>query len=126
MGRLRLFIIDLLKRKGIICWRCPLLLHCFMNLGVLAESKDVFKFLWVENFPLFRSGKKEAQLLSTHHPFTAPVPDDIPLLVTSPLNTRGLHYDLVVNGVELGGGSIRIHSAKMQEYIFEHILQVRN
>ena len=95
-------------------------------LGVLAESKKIFKFLWVEDFPLFRLNEGDTHLSSTHHPFTAPVPEDIPLLVTSPLDARGLHYDLVVNGIELGGGSIRIHSAKMQEYIFEHILQVRN
>jgi aspartyl-tRNA synthetase len=84
-----------------------------------------FKFLWVDEFPLFSiSNEEPTRLLSTHHPFTAPIPGDISLLATSPQKVRGLHYDLVVNGIELGGGSIRIHSAEMQRYIFENLLQV--
>ena len=61
---------------------------------------------------------------SSHHPFTAPVADDIPLLKTDPKKVRGQHYDIVVNGVELGGGSIRIHQPDVQKTIFEELLQI--
>ena len=61
---------------------------------------------------------------SSHHPFTAPVAEDIPFLKTDPKKVRGQHYDIVVNGVELGGGSIRIHQADVQKTIFEELLQI--
>ncbi|KAK3394322.1 tRNA synthetases class II-domain-containing protein [Podospora didyma] len=91
-----------------------------------------FKFLWVVDFPLFTPDNKadpgqggQAGFSATHHPFTAPLTDeDVELLATDPLKARGDHYDLVVNGVELGGGSRRIHIAKMQEYIMREILQM--
>ncbi|KAJ1952676.1 aspartate--tRNA ligase msd1, partial [Linderina pennispora] len=63
-------------------------------------------------------------LSATHHPFTAPVPEDLPLLYTDPTKVHGQHYDLVLNGVELGGGSIRVHDPAVQKYIFKEILKL--
>jgi aspartyl-tRNA synthetase len=91
-----------------------------------------FQFLWVTNFPMFTPDNEadpgqggHAGFSATHHPFTAPLTDeDVELLATNPLKARADHYDLVVNGVELGGGSRRIHVAKMQEYIMREILKM--
>lgn len=94
-----------------------------------------FRFLWVTGFPLFTptsaaSDPAEGQhgasgFSSTHHPFTAPLtPEDFDLLATDPLRVRADHYDLVVNGVELGGGSRRIHIAAVQEYVFREVLRM--
>lgn len=82
-------------------------------------------FIWVQNFPLFKpytdAGCPSRKFESMHHPFTAPVPEDKHLLETNPLTVRGQHYDLVWNGVEVGGGSLRIHSAELQERIMRGI-----
>ncbi len=91
-----------------------------------------FRFLWVTNFPMFTPDNEtdpgqggQAGFSATHHPFTAPLTDaDVELLATDPLKARADHYDLVVNGVELGGGSRRIHLAKMQEYVMREILKM--
>jgi aspartyl-tRNA synthetase len=76
------------------------------------------------DFPLLSFDKENNRWYSSHHPFTAPVADDIPLLKTDPRKVRGQHYDCAVNGVELGGGSIRIHQPGVQKMIFEEILQI--
>lgn len=81
---------------------------------------DDFRFLWVENFPLFE--KNDSMLQSAHHPFTAPVEEDRELMSKEPTSVRGQHYDLVLNGCEIGGGSIRIHDADLQRYVIEDIL----
>jgi len=80
------------------------------------------KFLWVENFPLFEPIKECNTFQSAHHPFTAPIEQDVELLYSDPSQVRGQHYDLVLNGFEVGGGSIRIHQADMQKYVIENIL----
>ncbi|PSR87405.1 aspartyl-tRNA synthetase [Coniella lustricola] len=95
-----------------------------------------FRFLWVTDFPLFTPTDDKstdpgqggaAGFSSTHHPFTAPrTPVDFDLLAVDPLKARADHYDLVVNGVELGGGSRRIHVAAMQEYIFRDVLKMND
>jgi aspartyl-tRNA synthetase len=72
------------------------------------------RFLWVEDFPLFLPSEEGSGLESAHHPFTQPHPDDLDLVYTDPLKVRGLHYDLVLNGFEIGGGSIRIHDPRLQ------------
>ncbi|XP_074102503.1 aspartyl-tRNA synthetase, mitochondrial [Cotesia typhae] len=77
-----------------------------------------YEFLWIVDFPLFEKND-DGSIASTHHPFTAPHPDDIQYLETDPFNVRGLHYDLVLNGSEIAGGSIRIHNAKLQEKILK-------
>jgi aspartyl-tRNA synthetase len=86
--------------------------------------KDEFNFLWVVDFPLLSYDKEQGRWYSSHHPFTAPLPDDIPLLDVNPREVRGQHYDIVLNGVELGGGSIRIHQADLQKKIFQDILRI--
>ena len=90
--------------------------------GLLSFPPDKFNFMWVVDFPLF--SEEDGQIVSTHHPFTAPVPEDLHLLdgtTEDMLKIRGLHYDCVVNGVELGGGSIRIHNHNLQKKIFEKL-----
>ncbi|XP_030752359.1 aspartate--tRNA ligase, mitochondrial [Sitophilus oryzae] len=81
--------------------------------------KKGFYFLWVLNFPLFELNKESGQLESVHHPFTAPHPEDIQFLKHNPLKVRGLAYDLILNGNEIGGGSIRIHDPMVQEEILD-------
>ena len=91
-----------------------------------------FAFTWINDFPLFSPSNDAepgqggaAGLAATHHPFTSPkTAEDVDLLLTDPLSVRADHYDLVVNGVELGGGSRRIHSAEMQELIMREVLQM--
>lgn len=78
-----------------------------------------WKFLWVTDFPLFQWDEEQGRLVSEHHPFTSPVAEDLSLLETEPLRVRANAYDLVLNGIELGGGSIRIHRPELQAKIFE-------
>jgi len=84
------------------------------------DPKD-FSFLWVVDFPLFKYNKEENRYESEHHPFTAPNPEDIDKLESSPLNVRSCSYDLVLNGSEIASGSIRIHREELQKKIFNLI-----
>ncbi|XP_020654196.3 aspartate--tRNA ligase, mitochondrial isoform X1 [Pogona vitticeps] len=107
LGKVRLESADLLEAGGL-----PL------------RDPSAFHFLWVVDFPLFlQKEENPAELESAHHPFTAPHPSDEHLLYTEPAKVRGQHYDLVLNGNEIGGGSIRIHNAKQQRFILEDILK---
>ena len=107
LGKIRLYCADVLKGQG-----------------KLVIPADQFNFLWVIEFPLLGFDREQNRWYSSHHPFTAPVTEDIPLLKTDPKKVRGQHYDIVVNGVELGGGSIRIHQPDVQKTIFEEVLQI--
>src|SRR3954462_2606620 len=107
LGRIRLYCADVLKAQG-----------------KLSIPADRFDFLWVIEFPLLGFDREQNRWYSSHHPFTAPVAEDISLLKSDPKKVRGQHYDIVVNGVELGGGSIRIHQPDVQKTIFEEILQI--
>jgi aspartyl-tRNA synthetase len=90
----------------------------------LTISPTDYKFLWVIEFPLMLFDEEQGRYVSSHHPFTAPVLEDIPLLDSDPKKVRGQHYDLVLNGVELGGGSIRIHQPELQKKVFEDVLKI--
>lgn len=107
LGRLRLHVADLLDSIGE---------------GVRGEKK--MNFLWVEDFPLFLPREDGLPgLESTHHPFTAPMDGDTELVYTHPDQARSQHYDIVLNGCEIGGGSIRIHDSKLQRYILTETLK---
>jgi aspartyl-tRNA synthetase len=107
LGKIRLYCADILKTQG-----------------KLTIDPNRFDFLWVIEFPLLGFDREQNRWYSSHHPFTAPVADDIPMLKTDPKKVRGQHYDIVVNGVELGGGSIRIHQPDVQKTVFEEVLQI--
>jgi len=96
---------------------CELRLEMGSRMGLRDKSK--FSCLWVIDFPMYEWSDEEQRLMAMHHPFTSPKPEDIPLLDTDPASVRANAYDMVVNGVEVGGGSIRIHDAKLQQKIFE-------
>ena len=96
---------------------CTLRLEVGDRLGL--RDKDKFECLWIVDFPLFEWSDEEQRLMSTHHPFTMPNPDDIPLLETKPEGVRAKAYDFVCNGIEVGGGSLRIHDGKLQEKMFQ-------
>jgi len=81
-------------------------------------SSDALAFTWVVDFPLFETMTAEGQVVPAHHPFTRPHPDDIDKLDSDPMSVRSLAYDLVLNGTELGSGSVRIHDAVLQQRIF--------
>tara|TARA_A100001015_G_scaffold25720_1_gene28897 strand:+ start:1733 stop:3523 length:1791 start_codon:yes stop_codon:yes gene_type:complete len=92
--------------------------------GLLKLDPNDYKFLWVIEFPLMLFDEEAGRYVASHHPFTAPVLEDISLLKSDPLKVKGQHYDLVLNGVELGGGSIRIHRPELQKEVFEDVLKI--
>ena len=92
---------------------CELRLEMGNQLGL--RDKDKFACLWVIDFPLFEWSEEDQRFYAMHHPFTSPNPDDIPLLDTDPGRVRANAYDMVINGVEVGGGSIRIHDSQLQD-----------
>ena len=96
---------------------CALRLEMGKQLGLM--DKNRFECLWIVDFPLFEWSDEEQRLMSTHHPFTMPNPDDIPLLDSDPAKVRAKAYDFVCNGIEVGGGSLRIHDGKLQAKMFE-------
>ena len=96
---------------------CALRLEMGDRLGL--RNKDDFKCLWIVDFPLFEWSDEEQRYMATHHPFTMPNPDDIALLDEHPGEVRAKAYDFVCNGVEVGGGSLRIHDTQLQEKMFE-------
>jgi aspartyl-tRNA synthetase len=107
LGRLRLESAALLQKRG-----------------KLTIRHDDWQFLWVIDFPLMTHDEAENRYVATHHPFTAPVPEDIAYLDSNPKAVRGQHYDVVLNGMELGGGSIRIHQPALQKKVFEEVLKI--
>ena len=96
---------------------CELRLYVGEQLGL--RPRDKYSCLWVIDFPMYEWSDEEQRLMAMHHPFTSPKPEDIPLLDTDPASVRANAYDMVINGVEVGGGSIRIHDAQLQQKIFE-------
>ena len=96
---------------------CELRLEVAEQLGL--RDKNKFACLWVVDFPMFEWSDEEQRLMAMHHPFTSPKPEDIELLSTNPAAVRANAYDMVINGVEVGGGSIRIHDNELQKKAFE-------
>ncbi len=96
---------------------CTLRLEMGDRLGL--RDKDKFECLWIVDFPLFEWSDEEQRIMATHHPFTMPNPDDIPLLDEHPERVRAKAYDFVCNGIEVGGGSLRIHDGKLQAKMFD-------
>lgn len=96
---------------------CELRLEMGSQLGL--RDKNTFACLWVIDFPMFEWSEQENRLMAMHHPFTHPKDEDIDLLDTDPAAVRADAYDMVINGVEVGGGSIRIHDPKLQAKMFE-------
>lgn len=91
-------------------------IHLAKKLSLI--DAEHFSFTWVNEFPLFEYSDAEKRLVSKHHPFTSPIIDDLSLLSTDPANVRARAYDIVLNGTEIGGGSIRIHRQNVQDMIF--------
>jgi len=89
------------------------------DLNLINHNKKEYNFLWVTNFPLLEYNSEEKRYEAVHHPFTAPLDEDIKLLETNPLKVRSKTYDLVLNGNEIGSGSIRIHNTSLQKIIFK-------
>jgi len=116
-GDLMLFVADEEGLTNEVLSR--LRLHLGRELGLVDENK--LSFCWVVEFPLVRWNPDEGRYEPVHHPFTSPHPDDLHLLDTEPEKVRALAYDVVLNGVEIGGGSIRIHKRELQEKVFELI-----
>ena len=96
---------------------CTLRLEMGDRLGL--RDKNRFECLWIVDFPLFEWSDEEQRLMATHHPFTMPNPDDIPLLDEHPEQVRAKAYDFVCNGIEVGGGSLRIHDGQLQAKMFD-------
>jgi len=107
LGRIRLEAAQLLVKRGKMTIRA-----------------DQWNFLWVVDFPLMSYDEERGGYAATHHPFTAPVTEDAALLDSDPKAVRGQHYDVVLNGMELGGGSIRIHQPALQEKVFKDVLKI--
>ena len=96
---------------------CELRLEVASQLGL--RDKNKFACLWVVDFPLFEWSEEDQRFYAMHHPFTSPKPEDIPLLDSDTGAVRANAYDMVINGVEVGGGSIRIHDSKLQDKMFQ-------
>ncbi|WP_391202088.1 aspartate--tRNA ligase [Psychrobacillus sp. L4] len=114
-GDLLLFVAD--KKSVVADALGALRLKLGKELGLIDESR--FEFLWVVNWPLFEYDEKEGRYYAAHHPFTRPFDEDLTLMDTDPSKVRAQAYDLVLNGYELGGGSLRIYSRNVQEKMFE-------
>jgi aspartyl-tRNA synthetase len=94
-------------------------LRCKIARDLKLYDENSFQFVWVVGFPLFEWNEDEKRYESMHHPFTAPLPEDLDKLDSDPANVRAQAYDIVVNGSEIGGGSIRIHQPKVQQKVFD-------
>lgn len=114
-GDLLLFVAD--KKSVVADTLGALRLKLGKELGMIDESR--YAFLWVVNWPLFEYDEKEGRYYAAHHPFTRPFDEDLALMDTDPSKVRAQAYDLVLNGYELGGGSLRIYSREVQEKMFE-------
>jgi aspartyl-tRNA synthetase len=117
-GDLLLFVAD----KNKVVWDSLGALRCELAKRLELIDEDKFNFLWVAEFPMFEYSEEQGRYLAMHHPFTMPMDEDLELLDTDePWAARAKAYDIVLNGVELGGGSVRIHQTDIQEKMFDVI-----
>lgn len=116
-GDILIFVADKTKTSLFVLGKIRL----FLGKKFKLYDENDFKFLWVLDFPLFQFDEEENRLVAVHHPFTMPREEDIPLLDTDPLKVKAKAYDIVLNGTEIGGGSLRIYSKQLQRKIFEII-----
>ncbi|MCX5906020.1 MAG: aspartate--tRNA ligase [Deltaproteobacteria bacterium] len=116
-GDLLLFMADAPKVVNDVLGR--LRLHLGKRLGLI--SQGVFHFVWITEFPLLEFTEAEGRYTAKHHPFTSPLEEDLPLLFTEPEKVRAKAYDLVLNGSEVGGGSLRIHRREIQSQLFQRL-----
>jgi aspartyl-tRNA synthetase len=114
-GDLLCFVAD--KNQVVYDALGQLRLEIAKKIGLINNNE--YNFLWVTEFPLFEYDEEEKRYVAKHHPFTSPMDEDIELLNTNPGQARAKAYDIVLNGVEIGGGSIRIHSQELQSKMFE-------
>ena len=117
-GDLLLFISDA-KKKFVLETLGALRCHVADQMGII--DKNEFNFVWITEFPLLEWSEDENRFVAMHHPFTMPMEEDLPLIDTDPGAVRAKAYDIVLNGVELGGGSVRIHQNDIQEKMFDVI-----
>ena len=115
VGDILLFVAD--KNQIVYDALGNLRLHVAKKLDLI--DKDAFNFLWVTEFPLLEYSEEEQRYVAKHHPFTAPMDEDLEKLETDPGSVRAKAYDVILNGCELGGGSIRIYDSELQERMFE-------
>jgi aspartyl-tRNA synthetase len=113
---LLIFIADT-DRDRVLSIMGQMRLYLGKTLGLM--KKDAMEFVWVTEFPLLEYSEEEKRFVAMHHPFTSPMDEDIPLLDKDPSRVRAKAYDIVLNGTELGGGSIRIHNSSIQQKMFE-------
>lgn len=105
--------------EGVVCDALGALrTHLAQQLNLIDPAKKDFKLLWVVDFPMFTWSEEDQRWAANHHPFTAPRDEDLPLLESDPGKVRAKAYDLVLNGYEVGGGSIRIHTQEVQSRVF--------
>ena len=116
-GDIIFFVAD--RDKTVFAALGALRLHIAKKYGLIDEN--TYDILWVTDFPLYKYDEEEKRLNAMHHPFTSPVPADLKYLDKNPLKVRAMAYDLVINGQEAGGGSIRIHTPSLQRKMFEKI-----
>ena len=116
-GDVLLFVAD--RNKVVYDSLGALRLHVAKKLGLIDESK--FDLLWITEFPQFEYSEEEGRYVAMHHPFTAPMDEDLDKLESAPDQVRAKAYDIVLNGNEIGGGSIRIHDAEIQERMFRAV-----
>jgi aspartyl-tRNA synthetase len=116
-GDILLFMADSPKMVNDVMGR--LRLHLGKRLGLIPDR--VFRFVWITDFPLLEYDEAEGRFTAKHHPFTSPLDEDLPLLSTKPEKVRAKAYDLVLNGSEVGGGSLRIYRREVQSLLFEKL-----
>jgi aspartyl-tRNA synthetase len=118
-GDLMIFVADKPTVINAVLGELRLRLAKKLNLLSSDFSKTQYKFLWVVDFPLLEYDETEKRYVAIHHPFTSPIDEDLPFLESAPLKVRAKAYDLVLNGEEVGGGSLRIHKTDLQSRIFK-------